>query len=66
MVVFSGTRIIYDRSFLLQCRNSPLAKSPPANLPKIPGVTSPGGELKENGDPQLEQGKTPTIKGRLD
>lgn len=36
-----GTRIIYDRSFLLNCRNSPLAKSPPPNLPKIPGVTSP-------------------------
>ena len=35
-----GTRIIYERRFLMQCRNSPLAKSPPANLPKIPGVTN--------------------------
>jgi len=34
-----GTRIIYERHFLLQCRNSPLAKSPPPNLPKIPGIT---------------------------
>jgi hypothetical protein len=33
-----GTRIVYDRTFLLQCRNSPLAKSPPV-LPPIPGVT---------------------------
>ena len=48
----------------MQCRNSPLAKSPPANLPKIPGVTSPPetgaagetGAAKENG--------TPTIPGR--
>ena len=43
-----GTRIIYDRAFLMQCRNSPLAKSPP-NLPNIPGVTSPSTEIKENG-----------------
>jgi hypothetical protein len=27
-----GTRIIYDRDFLLMCRNSPLTKSPPPNL----------------------------------
>lgn len=47
-----GTRIIYDRSFLMQCRNSPLAKSPPVNLPKIPGVTAPqleDNKIKENG-----------------
>jgi hypothetical protein len=36
-----GTRIIYDRAFLMHLRNSPLAKSPPKNLPTIPGVTSP-------------------------
>ncbi|XP_028318104.1 eukaryotic translation initiation factor 4E-binding protein 1-like [Gouania willdenowi] len=35
-----GTRIIYDRKFLLQCRTSPLAQTPP-NLPDIPGVTRP-------------------------
>jgi len=34
-----GTRIIYDRDFLLECRNSPLTKSPPPNLPHIPGIT---------------------------
>ncbi|XP_061589425.1 eukaryotic translation initiation factor 4E-binding protein 1-like [Cololabis saira] len=35
-----GTRIIYDRKFLLQCRTSPLACTPP-KLPDIPGVTRP-------------------------
>lgn len=35
----------------MQCRESPLAKTPPANMANIPGVTSPG-EVdvpKENG-----------------
>ncbi|XP_033028392.1 eukaryotic translation initiation factor 4E-binding protein 1 [Lacerta agilis] len=36
-----GTRIIYDRKFLMECRNSPVAKTPPCDLPDIPGVTSP-------------------------
>ncbi|CAL8342918.1 unnamed protein product [Lota lota] len=36
-----GTRIIYDRKFLLECRSSPVAKTPPRGLPDIPGVTSP-------------------------
>ncbi|XP_061691400.1 eukaryotic translation initiation factor 4E-binding protein 3-like [Syngnathoides biaculeatus] len=36
-----GTRIIYDRKFLLDCRNSPLARTPPRCLPQIPGVTCP-------------------------
>ncbi|ORX88359.1 eukaryotic translation initiation factor 4E binding protein [Basidiobolus meristosporus CBS 931.73] len=34
-----GTKIIYDRSTLLQLRNSPLSRTPPTNLPFIPGVT---------------------------
>ncbi|KAK9767123.1 Eukaryotic translation initiation factor 4E-binding protein 2 [Basidiobolus ranarum] len=34
-----GTKIIYDRNTLLQLRNSPLARTPPTNLPFIPGVT---------------------------
>lgn len=37
----AGTRIIYDRKFLLDCRNSPLARTPPCCLPQIPGVTVP-------------------------
>lgn len=46
-----GTRIIYDRAFLLQMQNSPIAKTPPKNLPNIPGVTSPAqpAQAKENG-----------------
>ncbi|NP_001290821.1 eukaryotic translation initiation factor 4E-binding protein 3 [Esox lucius] len=46
-----GTRIIYDRKFLLECRNSPVARTPPSCLPHIPGVTVPAGhplgKLKE-------------------
>ncbi|XP_029305426.1 eukaryotic translation initiation factor 4E-binding protein 2 [Cottoperca gobio] len=42
-----GTRIIYDRKFLLDRRNSPIAQTPPAHLPVIPGVTSPN-VLREN------------------
>ncbi|ORX89378.1 eukaryotic translation initiation factor 4E binding protein [Basidiobolus meristosporus CBS 931.73] len=34
-----GTKIIYDRSTLMQLRNSPLSRTPPTNLPFIPGVT---------------------------
>ena len=52
--IFAGTRIIYDRKFLLQMRNSPLAKSPPANLPVIPGVTidDPSQKSSDNGYPE--------------
>ncbi|XP_061448891.1 eukaryotic translation initiation factor 4E-binding protein 1 [Rhineura floridana] len=40
-----GTRIIYDRKFLMECRNSPVAKTPPCHLPDIPGVTSPAVQI---------------------
>ncbi|XP_039628724.1 eukaryotic translation initiation factor 4E-binding protein 2 [Polypterus senegalus] len=43
-----GTRIIYDRKFLLDRRNSPLTQTPPPHLPDIPGVTSPNATT-ENG-----------------
>ena len=45
-----GTRIIYDRRFLLQMRNSPLSKSPPSKLATIPDI------LNENvgGSPPLK------------
>lgn len=50
-----GTRIIYDRKFLLNCRSSPVAKTPPRGLPNIPGVTSPPSkdttEKAHNGEP---------------
>lgn len=40
-MALAGTRIIYDRKFLLECKNSPIAKTPPCCLPQIPGVTTP-------------------------
>ena len=43
----------------MQCKNSPLAKTPPANMANIPGVTSPG-EVdipKENGVTPLKSEK---------
>ncbi|KAJ8777776.1 hypothetical protein J1605_014205 [Eschrichtius robustus] len=46
------TRIIYDRKFLMECRNSPVTKTPPRDLPTIPGVTSPVG-----GEPPPEAGQ---------
>ncbi|NWH76948.1 4EBP3 protein, partial [Piaya cayana] len=39
-LLLAGTRIIYDRKFLLECKNSPVAKIPPCCPPQIPGVTS--------------------------
>ncbi|XP_068927547.1 eukaryotic translation initiation factor 4E-binding protein 2 isoform X2 [Petaurus breviceps papuanus] len=43
-----GTRIIYDRKFLLDRRNSPMAQTPPCHLPNIPGVTSPGALIEDS------------------
>lgn len=34
-----GTRIVYTRDMLMNCRTSPLAKTPPPAMPEIPGVT---------------------------
>lgn len=31
--LISGTRIIYERSFLMNLKNSPLSRTPPSNLP---------------------------------
>ncbi|NWW92601.1 4EBP3 protein, partial [Rhynochetos jubatus] len=39
-LLLPGTRTIYDRKFLLECKNSPVARTPPCCLPQIPGVTS--------------------------
>ncbi|NXA07574.1 4EBP3 protein, partial [Sapayoa aenigma] len=36
----AGTRIICDRKFLLECKSSPAARTPPCCLPQTPGVTS--------------------------
>ena len=37
-----GTKIVYERAFLINMRNSPLARTPPKNLPSIPGWCSCG------------------------
>eukprot|EP00088_Acartia_fossae_P069061 TRINITY_DN891_c0_g1_i1.p1 TRINITY_DN891_c0_g1~~TRINITY_DN891_c0_g1_i1.p1 ORF type:complete len:115 (-),score=35.61 TRINITY_DN891_c0_g1_i1:406-750(-) len=53
-----GTRIVYERAFLMNMRNSPLAKTPPKNLPNIPGVTSHiarGNENKEKTEEAQKQ-----------
>ncbi|XP_003740398.1 eukaryotic translation initiation factor 4E-binding protein 2 [Galendromus occidentalis] len=39
-----GTRIVYDRTFLLSLQQSPLSQTPPS-LPTIPGCTVPKGSL---------------------
>uniref|UniRef100_A0A8B9VAI3 Eukaryotic translation initiation factor 4E binding protein 3 n=1 Tax=Anas zonorhyncha TaxID=75864 RepID=A0A8B9VAI3_9AVES len=51
------THIIYVRKFLLECKNSPVARNLPCCLPQIPGVTSLArcslvkpGELKEQNE----------------
>ncbi|KAG8238614.1 hypothetical protein J437_LFUL017741 [Ladona fulva] len=44
-----GTRIVYERSFLLHLRNSPLARTPPKNLPNIPEILLSSSLAKENG-----------------
>jgi len=54
-----GTRIIYDRAFLLHLRNSPMSKSPPKNLPTIPGVTSP--QTGKENKPIVKCQTTPTL-----
>jgi len=46
-----GTRIVYDRNALLLMRNSPLSKTPPVDMPNIPGVTS--GPVKNHHQPHL-------------
>ena len=61
----AGTRIVYERNFLMQMRHSPLAKSPPANLPSIPGVTvgSPA-KNAENGTSGGGGGSGPDAKNK--
>jgi len=48
-----GTRLIYDREFLMHCRDSPLTKTPPANLPHIPGVTEPANNISHRENVEL-------------
>lgn len=39
-LLLAGTRIIYDHKFLLECKSSPVARTPPCCLPQTPGATS--------------------------
>ncbi len=60
-----GTRIIYERKFLMELRNSPLSQTPPSNLPVIPGVTcdskvKPQETIPEEHSPRSEEAKAPT------
>jgi hypothetical protein len=50
-----GTRLIYDREFLMHCRDSPLTKTPPANLPHIPGVTQPANNIAHRENVELTE-----------
>eukprot|EP00003_Mantamonas_plastica_P024350 TRINITY_DN451_c0_g1_i1.p1 TRINITY_DN451_c0_g1~~TRINITY_DN451_c0_g1_i1.p1 ORF type:complete len:116 (+),score=21.00 TRINITY_DN451_c0_g1_i1:140-487(+) len=43
-----GTRIIYDRDSLMALSKSPLARSPPAGMASIPGVTIDAKEEETN------------------
>ncbi|XP_049775322.1 uncharacterized protein LOC126162707 isoform X1 [Schistocerca cancellata] len=58
--VQSRTRIVYDRAFLMQLRNSPLARTPPKNLSSIPsdlikGANVPKDDIKSEVEPILEE-----------
>jgi eukaryotic translation initiation factor 4E binding protein 2 len=44
-----GTRIVYERNFLMQLKNSPMAKTPPKNIQFIPGVTGGLSPIKQSG-----------------
>lgn len=46
-----GSKIIYDRLYLLKVRDSPASHTPPVRLPAIPGVTCPKvPKTEESGD----------------
>jgi len=36
ILLVSGTRIVYDRTFLMNLKNSPVARTPPTNLSSFP------------------------------
>jgi len=53
LFLFSGTRIIYERKFLLDLKSSPLSQTP-TKLPVIPGVTlDDHGKIIEEDETQL-------------
>jgi len=46
-----GTRIKYDRNVMLYMRNSPHAKTPPAGMSAIPGITGSAVSTATNNHP---------------
>lgn len=58
----SGTRITYDREFLLQCRNSPAAKMMPKNLPVIPGITFAEKSAKADDDGAMKSPRSDSVE----
>lgn len=56
---YLGTRIIYERKFLLDLKSSPLSQTP-TKLPVIPGVTlDDNGKIIEEDEDSLTLGTTP-------
>ncbi|CAG8556685.1 24917_t:CDS:2 [Cetraspora pellucida] len=58
-----GSRIIYDRTTLLNLANSPLAKTPPTNLAYVPGVTIHNSNHDNTTKPS--NGTTAQVSGHL-
>eukprot|EP00731_Ephydatia_muelleri_P017619 Em0010g717a len=60
-----GSRIIYDRKFLLQMKNSPVAKTPPVKLVSIPDICNEDREVVplQKAKVQQERPKDPTDDG---
>nr|CAD7415572.1 unnamed protein product [Timema poppensis] len=48
MVGHIGTRIVYERAFLLQLRNSPISRTPPKDLANFPGRMLKGVDIQKD------------------
>uniref|UniRef100_A0A1D1XX72 Eukaryotic translation initiation factor 4E-binding protein 3 n=1 Tax=Anthurium amnicola TaxID=1678845 RepID=A0A1D1XX72_9ARAE len=59
-----GSRIIYDRTTLLNLAKSPLAKTPPSNLVYVPGVTKVP-HTENNNNSTKPNIKTNQVEGHL-
>ncbi|GAA50560.1 Eukaryotic translation initiation factor 4E-binding protein 2 [Clonorchis sinensis] len=57
-----GTRVVYDRDFMLHCKGSPVAQTPPSELPKMPGF-SVGGDVMTSPPPSQEPIENGASKG---
>lgn len=68
MLPSSGTRVVYERNFLLHLRNSPLSRTPPTNLPNIPESVLKGSVDRPIISPPKENGiiaPSPVKKGKF-